>query len=1062
MRRLIRVTKGLQVAEKNDISKYIPDYTGAVEDSIRLWNTMMESSHGCDCRCDHDGHFAGIIQAPIPGNPLEQLHSYSGNGIDPDQNFGGYAISVHETPGHKCYPYGHGGGLIGSVDGAGNVTVKPTGTPGNDASFMYYPYYPKTAIVLDHVIDTFNHTILHYIVNALLVKRCHTDKPVRQMNMEDAFYGVLEKVTSYMSTSTKEEIIGISCVDTQFGDDANTVYQNVILIHLSSLELSPSFRMLCTDLNKAGLVVRYGTQTEIDTVLKNKNTIMNWSFGFSCADPKALDLIFSGCRTTEALQHKIKVHSTCNIGLSCPSNIDMLVDDGESLQISVSMKKSFMVGAIVVNTSTAPTARIPIMDCAKVKLAEFGISLKEDVITSGFGDYTVYNMHIDNVTTDMEIIVVESIITEDMGYFSCNAKNTNISFRVPNLTQVEPNTIIPCDIDLQFDRSVTLANLGGIHACVIPVDMYNLKDIPLAYLTARTVNVIPAGFGLEPVYRITTMINSNLLNKTGTVIVRFVFDDGTLSTKNTSGYVRNAKCCMQFECQLGTATPLSYWVGILPDDTSTICPTVPSTMSFAKLNPDQASYFHLASNGNGSYSLWNEETTVVPEGLTNKAIYNVKTYHGLKSGEKFYFAQIMIPIAGLYVDHDVDLKTGDFFRGVDVEVSSCVNGDFHMVCEESGLVSTTLNPICDREEFKICYKGLSRPWVDGYIEIPVIFAKKDLVTIFIPAVSKPICIFVDLKIPEDEDNGDENPDNPENSDTGNTGDKENTELVEGLHVGVNIVSNGDIIICDQVGTTESPDYEYIVFRYPQYSEEEEPSVLTNQTAAQVLEIIGENTILGTDNTYLVSRDVGQVVTADGIKYAYHTDNQFAIDGFIGVVTDEHMKLSHPLEVGPIYVNGSKMFFDTSAPTEDKLLDAGYNLMHNGDMIFVDQNVTDITNPARYTLYDYTTGRENGMRMSHCAFSDLWKRFVGGDYKTTYGSLKLDPDKKGDSSYRELYLPIIHDESDPSDFLVAVYAVNDDNVVSALVGTASSSALNGASLVDVDIVASATAITIATK
>lgn len=775
MRKLIRVSRGLGVTEKNDISQYIPDYTETREYSLRLWSNLMKLRDGtssCACGCSHDGYFAGTTQAPVPGNPLEQLHSYSSSGIDINQNFGGYANAMHQAPGHKCYPFTGGSVLTGSVTDMGDVFIENAAD-----SFVAPLQYPRDVMMQDNLIGAFNHIVLHYIAHALMVKKCHTDKPVRELNMEDMFYSVLEKVTSYVTTCNSEEIIGISCVDTQFGDSPSTLYQNAILIHLSSANLSPNFRTLAQDLDELGVVVRFGRQEEVDKVLQHKNTILNWSFGISSTSATTLDLIFAGCRTDEADQHKVTVVTTHNIGASVPVNVAMLVDNDASLEFVATMPTQYMLGGLVIDIPGEAPQTVPVtLDTVDLLRGKYGISLQQlegsQFVNCGCG--RSYQFKLTNVKTDMRISLFESLVVDDMNYLSLVEDKSFVMFKNTDGVNVEPNTIVPALVRCQFARRVAIADIHKIAVYAIPVDMYSVPEVSSMYRVPRSVNMIPMGFGEEPAYQISTTVNSNLFNKTGTVLLRIVVGEGALLINTDGGQVRNTKYCMQFECKLGESRPLTTWIGTLdPDD---FTPVTPSTMSFAKLSTEQQQYFMLLNEDANEYSLVVNGAAKVPSGLTNMAQYNAREILGLADGEKYYFAQVLLPVASLYDNSSLDI--GDFFKAIDVSVTSHVNGVFYMMYENCETRKLLSNDPDVREKYCVRYYNLQRPWVDGYIEIPLVFAEKDSIEITVPAINKTFIIYVYLDIQEDDPDEDDPVTDPENPGGEDKGDEGTTDPVE--------------------------------------------------------------------------------------------------------------------------------------------------------------------------------------------------------------------------------------------------------------------------------------------
>lgn len=748
MQRLIRVSRGMMVSEKNDISCFVPDYTEAKNYSMTLWSNLMKLGAGCTscvCGCDHDPYSVLTRQVPAEENPLNKLHSLSPNhGIDATKPFGGYANAVHETPGHKCYSYGNA--CTGYTNENGDVTLDKGPT---ENMVMPLPFNPVDTRMRNYIVSTLNDMTISFIVNALMAKRYYSEGLVQETTLYRTYMSVINTIASYLTEVPNSSIVGISCADVTYGVASKQVYQNTFLIHVAddaNIDMDPGFRFLCNKLSSMKINVRYGKQTEIDAVLKHKSTVLNWSFGVGQTET-SVDLVFSGCRAKEADQHKITMMATSHIGMSVPNNVGMMVDHIGSLEVTVTMDMDYILSVVSVNAASRNTAiNITLSDGIEGRLEEFGISVYPIPSVDGMRCYQIL---ICNIREDMTISLAARRVTSDVGLFDYNRELTTVE--LPGIAP-EMNQMIPFTFNLKLGDNVELWNRSKVSLYVIPVDMYSMMDVPTTYRVPRTISKVSVGFGSSPILSLQGAFSSNLLNKSKSILLRVVFKEGALSINALETAYRNAKCCVQAECQCGVGTPISCCLNMM--DPVRFKPTVPVSKSFVKLSEDQKSYFNLYAHDDGNYVLTvtDGDHVAVPEGLTNQMTYNVEEMYGLADGEKFYFASLLIPIAPLYANASMEI--GGFFNKISLSVTSKVNAKFFMV-RDNCVASDTVVEVGGVKETrsKVVYTGLSRPWLDGYIEIPVVFAAKDTIAICIPEVGRSFSISVDLDIPEDTDDG---------------------------------------------------------------------------------------------------------------------------------------------------------------------------------------------------------------------------------------------------------------------------------------------------------------------
>lgn len=793
MARLLRVTKGMHVSSSADISQYIPNFTETRENVLNLFLELKKDTDnaGCGC-CDKcsDKYFAGVTQAPAVGVSVKELHGDSKRGINTEQTFGGYANQVHETPGHKCYPYSLEGAntLYGTLAGNGDVGVS-MGQNQFPSRFSndYLDMLHNQSVVTDYL----NRIMIKYIVDAIMRKNFYSSSPLDDTDkLYDKWTTVFTHLVKWMSADTlpTNDVVGISCADVVFGGDGHgpaVHHKNIILIHTN---VTPSVITIDSISNLAStthVTTRIGTQDEIEEILNKDTTTLNWSFGISRDSNKFLDFVFSGCRTSEADQYKVTVNTTPNIMVNAPKNVAMLVDRKDSLRLQITMEPKYMLQSVVVSTKMGTR----VYSVRELYSKNPGNILLQDLCDN----YHLrgYQLTISEISEAMNISLVESVISDNVDLFK--PMMTEVGFSTPDKVGK-----IPFELRFQFlPETLIYLSQSNVDVYVLPIEKYSDQNPePVWKCFDYKFEKHATGFGGAPVCVIRGRISPEVFSFSGTVLIRVNFRCGALAISTVQQGMVNPdiwwqiECKMRLENQSAFAEPISSCMGTQVIFT----PVIPTSIRLAKIAKEQSSYLNLMPVGfvgDRNYALVNIPGKEVPEGLTNKAIYNVNKIYGVEEGDKYYFAQLLIPIHFLdqisATGPDAPLRTFP-----SVIIHSHVLGEFHLI--DGG---HTVTELASAAGYQITYKDLTRPWVEGYIELPVVFAAKDTICIFIPSHDINIGISVDLTFDESDNNGEESGDNPENPDTGNTGDEGTVDApnLEAMFAtsDVLVLSNGDII-----------------------------------------------------------------------------------------------------------------------------------------------------------------------------------------------------------------------------------------------------------------------------
>lgn len=732
-----------------------------------------ELQHCFDSVCDAMDKLDSMTKCP-DGSVSYRVDDY--NGCQGSSEIP-YANYVHSVPGHKCWLVDQS-----SLDPHAEV------------------HKNHSHDVKANLANDYNDQILQFVVNALIAKGYFKPKnPSDVTQMLDIFRAVEKYIGRgveaiyYLSTARKD--IKRYTYPSEVDNSAGWV--NSVLIQWS-LDMSATDKTnLMTSLRNArfNLTINFGSSTEVNqAVIKYVDELRshNVAFMFLCHNDDGYGkmLVFNKYRNYANDQAAIRVTTTTKIMTNIPDNIELLANVGGSFTFDASVEKPNSLYSMTVNDK-----HYTLNSRGLTALAKLGISITERADVELYNQVTIT---INKIKSNMQIHLADAPVASPLiaqRVFSVDTEETNkpsIILSVPTINNV---TDIEGILQFRFSGAVDENFIERANVELIPVYLYDKlenedgKFIP----TKNEISFINVGFNDSKICQV--HFSGESVNIGNTFLVRVTFPEKSIvgsafvaGTNNpTPIKYFNPKFIMQFEIRKDTSEIVSISESLkMPLNTwSPMIPNPVLTTRFKLSNADIYPWYTL-NEEDGVFTLTKNEDyageipNLVPESSIYQPIITYKTINNddpVEVPENAKFAVFSVPV-GLLLPYYY--SNGDQIDIVSMTVISDVPVKFNnMVCYDSAYFRRSSD---GREG--IFYNTLKRPYLNGYIDVPVLFTDKDTVEInvcmthvsTITSPSNGLCDMtctVTIDLPEsvidpDEGSGEEPSENPDTGDGSDT------------------------------------------------------------------------------------------------------------------------------------------------------------------------------------------------------------------------------------------------------------------------------------------------------
>lgn len=738
MKKLL-VVQSTGINPENDIVDFVPKHLQSYyEEMIKCINRIVmaagEEEH-CDPHCVSITDVGGTYA--IPKNYF---------GIHTVQN-ATYANQVHVSPNHKCYLRPGTQGIVS--DGTiANI---------NSSGMSQWASHTETTIF-----DMCINDIISYLLKGMVVRK------YIPAVLTDPLYKLFKVITTYMQDSTFE-LEGIWCGQKEnynLNKSANgwgmSVYIQVANCESSVIsKISSILKGFALPFNV------YFTSSNMDVVLGTlSNVVVPWAFGFARVNDTPT-LIFSKHLNQKSCNHKISVstNTPAYIGLNIPSNVQLLVKSGDNFEFETySYDKSNIPVSIDVNKKNYLLSTYGMRE-----LRDIGVLVMENHdVCNGCQKGHSYIIRIDNVSSDMDIVVRGAAIPT---VFNSDFK-LNVDGVYPRVDVIDVPSCDYIAISLRFGFAgqTHLFKKDKVKTYCLPMMSYDDEIISDSYLCADAeITETPMGFGENSFYVMTFKIPRHMVYAKH-ALIRTVFDLGAFYTSgpNAIQFVSN-NFAIQWEiCLDGLSSMISSVfenVGVVGSEWIPTVPKIIATNQVLLSKVDEYPHFTLLNDGVSSYTLTNNESFVgdIPVGIPENSIYSVVQkftvdgyQHMVSLESPLRFAVLSIPV-GLFIPNADKYQIGDEVTLSKLMIQSNVLVGFNLDCRAVG--TFTEHPTTDNTVAWVTYMEVRRPFIDGYIDIPVVFVDNDTIVINIPEYDFKVSIDVTI-------------DSHQNIDTGESGSEE--------------------------------------------------------------------------------------------------------------------------------------------------------------------------------------------------------------------------------------------------------------------------------------------------
>lgn len=671
------------------------------------------------------------------GTVCDPYRTDSYNGCSGDSEIP-YANYVHSTPGHKCWLYDQSGMM---------TTAMPINSPGSpdlkNATFNQY-----------------NEQVLYFTVEALIAKKYF--KPNTPSERKDVF-SILKILLPYIGRGVEGVFYMTEIQQVRQNHYSPTLknvvgWNNCMYIQISSSMDASEKLKLTSKLSNCHFSIgaKWGTGEEVQEALYENTDRLRTHivpFMFRCgidADGSQV-LTFAKYRNYDVDQAVIRVTSTTKIRTNIPSNIEMLVNKGNSFSFEVSVSKPNSLYNITINDT-----HYTLNSYGLVALAEIGVSITEKDSTQSM--YNNFSITVGKVTSNMDIhlsdIPIATELISQKLFSVLNSKpedKPSILLSVPALNGPTTEGII----QFKFAGSVDENLINRAKVYIVPIELYDGTDDVYGDVFTETeheVSFINVGFNDDKICQVHFSVSDGAIGHT--FLVRVIFPEKSMVCAANFGRNQVApvkyfspKLTIQFEISKATdeivsisesvKMPYGVWAPSIP------LPLL--TTRFKLSNVDLYPWYELVDSFEGeilttkkaglpnTYTLIKNEgyagdiPNLVPESSIYQPMLTYKTMNKdeyVEIPDNAKFAMFSIPI-GLFLPYYYN--NGDQITISSMRVNSGIPVKFsNMDCDDAAYF---LYNIDNERSEGVIYNVLRRPYINGYIDIPVLFLDKDVVII---------------------------------------------------------------------------------------------------------------------------------------------------------------------------------------------------------------------------------------------------------------------------------------------------------------------------------------------
>ena len=634
-----------------------------------------------------------------------------------------YANYVHSTPGHKCW------------------LLDQTAMPGVTVSAN------RTNEMKKQIANDYNDQILQFVVNALVAKGYYKIKCRTDINQLLSIFRTIEK---YIGNGV-EAIYYLSAIrkdakryTTLYETDNAAGWVNMILVQWSK-DMDPVDRTnLVSSLRNTrfNVSVNFGEENEVkETLTKYVDELRSHdvAFMFLCDNDEGYGkvLVFKKYRNYDIDQAVIRVTTNTKISTNIPENIEMLATVGGTFTFVATTDKLFSLYSMTVNGKC-----YTLNSRGLIALAELGITIVEKTDSELYNQFTIT---ISKIKSNMDIHLADApygsyLIAQNI-FSIVNTDEMDKPSIILNAPTSDVDSNIEGILQFKFNGSVDENLIDRANVELIPVYLYDkLEDEDSKFVsTTNEVSFINIGMNGDRVCQV--HFSGEGVNMGSTFLVRVTFPEksivgsvwGISVRKPTPVKYFNQKFMIQFEISM-TASEIVSVSESVKMAINTWTPMIPSpvlTTKFKLSNADVYPWYTLNEEG-GIFTLTKNENYAgdIPNLVPESSIYKpIVTYKSAADNNDFVeipenakFAVFSVPI-GLVLPYYY--SNGDQIDIVTMSVNSSVPVKFNnMVCSDSAYFYRASDGVEG-----VIYSNLKRPYLNGYIDVPVLFMDKDVVEI---------------------------------------------------------------------------------------------------------------------------------------------------------------------------------------------------------------------------------------------------------------------------------------------------------------------------------------------
>lgn len=562
-------------------------------------------------------------------------------------------------------------------------------------------------------------------------------------------------------------------------DDAHRVNPSIIS-DIDSCGWKCSSISFVTNDEVAKLMKDYKCQMGFDS--DTDVDILEWGFGF-VVEYDHPTLIFSHYKTESQDTATVEVFTSNHLDTNIATDIKMIVHKNKAFEFIVyNTSEKFAFSGLVVNNHTYTLSSYDLAKLCNRGIDMIRLENPNMYTTNGY----TYIIRIKSVVEDMTINAVESRITP----YEINKSVFTLKEEIKLVTDVRDGLdSLLGSIFFEFGGDTKLLRGDIVTAYAVPMSKYNHEVSDDWDELDSSVIESSRGFGQSPFYQLNFSAPTGLVydNK---LLVRVVFPKCSMgasifkSNTYTQEFLTDG-FAGQFELDIENNAILSISQVFGDGYGETFNRPVTVISNMVKLsNVDAYPYFELLRDKeDGTYRLIKNELFdgIVPSGIPESSIYHaVQYYHNVIDtdiDDKFVkFVSFAIPL-GMFLNDGHKYNIGETVTIPNLLVSSNVNAAFNIDCAGYGLVTGQYGASGNVID-AVSYIKAKRPYLNGYVDIPVLFisdkdvvSENPIISILIPDYNAEFNITVELwdeegdNIEVPDENPDENPVEPPVDDT---------------------------------------------------------------------------------------------------------------------------------------------------------------------------------------------------------------------------------------------------------------------------------------------------------